>query len=62
PQSTLFCVLSSSEVLMSPGAVLEVASRGAGEDVARCRQLRQNFLPMCRCLSPGKVVATGLCF
>ncbi|MCI47247.1 hypothetical protein A2U01_0068488, partial [Trifolium medium] len=49
-------------VLVSPGAVLEVARRGAGEVVVGCRQLRQNFLPMSRCLSPGEVVATGLCF
>ncbi|MCI88835.1 hypothetical protein A2U01_0110123, partial [Trifolium medium] len=39
PQSTLFCVLSPGEVLVSPGAVLEVARRGAGEDVTSCRQM-----------------------
>ncbi|MCI58445.1 hypothetical protein A2U01_0079700, partial [Trifolium medium] len=27
------------EVLLSPGAVLGVARRGGGEDVASCRQL-----------------------
>ncbi|MCI71324.1 hypothetical protein A2U01_0092587, partial [Trifolium medium] len=30
PQSTLFYVMSPGEVLMSPGAVLEVARRGSG--------------------------------
>ncbi|MCI71588.1 hypothetical protein A2U01_0092851, partial [Trifolium medium] len=37
PQSTLFCMLSPGEVLVSPGAFLEVARRGAGEIVAGCR-------------------------
>ncbi|MCI74130.1 hypothetical protein A2U01_0095394, partial [Trifolium medium] len=36
--STLFCVLSPGEILMSQGTVLEVARRGAGEVVASCRQ------------------------
>ncbi|MCI49992.1 hypothetical protein A2U01_0071236, partial [Trifolium medium] len=62
PHSTLFCVLS-------PGEVLAVAWRGSWCRLAKCgdmvtsaRQLRQNFLPFSRCLSPGEEVATGLCF
>ncbi|MCI95163.1 hypothetical protein A2U01_0116461, partial [Trifolium medium] len=34
----MFCVLSPGAVLESPGAVLEVARRGGGEEVASARQ------------------------
>ncbi|MCI59393.1 hypothetical protein A2U01_0080648 [Trifolium medium] len=35
----MFCVLSPGEDLMSPGAVLEVARRGGGEEVTSARQM-----------------------